>query len=70
MLPSGSMIAGGSSFYSVSSGVGFEFSQEVVHRSHAGMWIAVPRKHHPGFLNTGYGDKRTMIISVSLIDFW
>ena len=23
---------------------------------------------HPGFLNTGHGDKRTMIVSVSLID--
>ena len=65
MLPSGSVIAGRGFF----PGVGFEFSQEVVHRSHAGMRIAVPHKHHPGFLNTGHGDKRTMIVSVSLIDF-
>lgn len=50
-------------------GGGFEFSQKVVHRSHAGMRIAVPHKHHPGFLNTGHGDKRTMIVFVSLIDF-
>ena len=34
-----------------------------------GMRIAVPHKHRPGFLNTGHGDKRTMIVSVSLIDF-
>ena len=43
--------------------------EKVVHRSHAGMRIAVPHKHHPGFLNTGHGDKRTMIVFVSLIDF-
>ncbi|ATZ33335.1 hypothetical protein ECDEC8D_4225 [Escherichia coli DEC8D] len=30
------------------------------------MRITVPHKHHPDFLNTGHGDKRTMIISVSL----
>ncbi len=66
MLPSGSVIAGRGGF----PGFGFEFSQEVVHRPHAGMRIAVPHKHHPGFLNTGHGDKRAMIVSVSLIDFW
>ena len=70
MLPSGSMIAGREFvLFCFFPGVGFEFSQEVVHRSHAGMRIAVPHKHHPGFLNTGHGDKRTMIVSVSLIDF-
>ncbi len=50
-------------------GLRFEFSQKVVHWSHTGMRIAVPHKHYPGFLNTGHGDKRTMIVSVSLIDF-
>ncbi|EYZ58535.1 hypothetical protein BW88_03990 [Escherichia coli O79:H7 str. 06-3501] len=65
MLPSGSVIAGRGFF----PGFGFEFSLEVVHRPHAGMRIAVPHKYHPGFLNTGHGDKRTMIVSVSLIDF-
>lgn len=66
MLPSGSVIAGRDFFF---PGFGFEFSQEVVHRPHAGMRIAVPHKYHPGFLNTGHGDKRTMIVSVSLIGF-
>ena len=70
MLPSGSVIAGRDFvLFCFFPGVGFEFSQKVVHWPHAGMRIAVPHKHHPGFLNTGHGDKRTMIVSVSLIDF-
>ncbi|KYV07713.1 hypothetical protein AML69_01370 [Escherichia coli] len=70
MLPSGSVIAGRDFvLFCFFPRFGFEFSQKVVHRSHAGMRIALPHKHHPGFLNTGHGDKRTMIVFVSLIDF-
>ncbi|KQC23356.1 hypothetical protein AML92_26660 [Escherichia coli] len=70
MLPSGSVIAGRNFvLFCFFPGFGFEFSWKVVHWPHTGMWIAVPHKYHPGFLNTGYGDKRTMIVSVSLTDF-
>ena len=70
MLPSGSVIAGRNFvLFCFFPEFGFEFSLKVVHWPHTGMRIAVPHKHHPGFLNTGHGDKRTMIVSVSLIDF-
>ncbi|APJ79885.1 hypothetical protein RG28_26435 [Escherichia coli] len=70
MLPSGSVIAGRDFvLFCFFPGLGFEFSWKVVHRSHAGMRIAAPHKRHPFFFNTGHGDKRTMIVSVSLIDF-
>ncbi|SQO93531.1 Uncharacterised protein [Escherichia coli] len=69
LLQGGVIFCRDSGLFCFFPGFRFEFSQEVVHRSHAEMRIAVPHKHHPGFLNTGHGDKRTMIVSVSLIDF-
>lgn len=70
MLLSGSAVAcRGSGLFCFFPELRFEFSWKVVHWPHAGMRIAVLHKHHPGFLNTGHDDKRTMIVFVSLIDF-
>ncbi|ABJ03657.1 conserved hypothetical protein [Escherichia coli APEC O1] len=70
MLPSGSVIAGRDFvLFCFFPGVGFEFSQKVVHRSHTGMRITLPHKNHSGFFDAGYGGQCSMIVFVSLIDF-